>query len=100
GGAGGRGGGGVWGPAGGGRGAGVRGALPAYGRTLGDRGAVGGAAPAEAFDVRCDRSTMTQADLDAGRLIARVAVTAAQPVQRISVTLALIGDAGVMMEAA
>jgi len=78
----------------------VRRDLSAYLTTLWDLGALDGATPAEAFDVRCDRSTMTQADLDAGRLIARVAVTAAQPVQRISVTLALTGDAGVVAEAA
>lgn len=54
-------------------------------------GALAGATPAEAFTVRCDRSTMTQADIDAGRVIATVAVTAAQPIQRITVTLALAG---------
>ena len=37
-------------------------------------GGLGGATPDEAFDVRCDRTTMTQADLDAGRLIAKITV--------------------------
>jgi hypothetical protein len=52
-------------------------------------GALGGASPREAFDVRCDRSTMTQADLDAGRVIARVQFTAAHPVEQITVMLAM-----------
>jgi len=59
-------------------------------------GALDGASPAEAFEVRCDRSTMTQADIDQGRVIARVAVTAAQPVERITVTLALGGAGGLI----
>lgn len=78
----------------------VRSALTAYLTTLWDLGALDGASPAEAFDVRCDATTTTQADLDAGRLIARVAVTAAQPVQRITVTLALTGDVPSLAEAA
>ena len=52
-------------------------------------GALEGGSPAEAFSVRCDRSTMTQADIDNGRLIATISFTAAQPVQRIIVQLAL-----------
>lgn len=32
-------------------------------------GGLGGASPSEAFTVRCDRSTMSQNDIDAGRLI-------------------------------
>ena len=52
-------------------------------------GALAGAFPAEAFEVRCDRSTMTQADLDAGRVIVRVSFTAATPIVRIVVAFAL-----------
>lgn len=52
-------------------------------------GALAGATPAEAYTVRCDRSTMTQADLDAGRVIATLAFNPAHPVGRITVTLAL-----------
>lgn len=44
--------------------------------------------------VRCGRETMQQADLDAGRLIARIELQPAQPVQRIVVVLNL-RDAGV-----
>ena len=74
--------------------------LSGYLTTLWDLGALDGATPGEAFEVHCDRSTMTQADIDAGRLIVRVAVTVAQPVERITVTLTLAGDAGTISEAA
>jgi uncharacterized protein len=57
-------------------------------------GALNGASPGEAFEVRCGRQTMTQADIDAGRLIAEIIVTAAQPIERITVTLSLGGEAG------
>jgi len=53
------------------------------------QGALSGASSAEAFSVRCDRSTMTQADLDAGRVIARVEFTAASPIEQITVVLAM-----------
>jgi uncharacterized protein len=39
--------------------------------------------------VRCGRDTMTQADLDAGRLIVEIGLRPAQPVQRIVVVLNL-----------
>ena len=52
-------------------------------------GAFHGATPQEAFTVRCDRSTMTQADLDAGRVIATVQFTAAAPIERIVVVFGL-----------
>lgn len=75
--------------------------LTAFLRRLQAAGALAGASEAEAFTVRCDRSTMTQADIDAGRCIATVVFTAAQPVQRIVVTLALgAGGAGATAEAA
>jgi hypothetical protein len=57
------------------------------------QGALTGSAAAEAFEVRCDRGTMTQADLDAGRAIVRVSFTAAMPVTRIVVAFAF-SDAG------
>jgi hypothetical protein len=52
-------------------------------------GALDGASPAQAFSVRCDRSTMTQNDLDNGRLVALVTFTAAAIVETITVTLAM-----------
>ncbi|MCJ8500112.1 phage tail sheath family protein [Desulfatitalea alkaliphila] len=44
-------------------------------------GALLGTAPEQAFFVRCDRSTMTQADLDNGRLICEVGVAAVKPAE-------------------
>jgi hypothetical protein len=52
-------------------------------------GAFAGANAAQAFQVRCDRSTMTQADLDAGRLIAEISVRPAQAIEVITVRLQL-----------
>lgn len=50
-------------------------------------GALRGITPAEAFEVRCDRSTMTQADLDNGRVIVQVTVAPAMPITHITVML-------------
>lgn len=44
-------------------------------------GALLGTTPDEAFFVRCDRSTMTQADLDNGRLICEIGVAAIKPAE-------------------
>jgi hypothetical protein len=52
-------------------------------------GALAGVSAAESFEVRCDRSTMTQQDLDAGRVIARVQFVASTPLQRIVVAMAM-----------
>jgi Phage tail sheath protein FI len=54
-------------------------------------GALGGASPEEAFSVRCDRSTMSQADLDNGRLRAEVSILPLAAVERIRVVLDLSG---------
>jgi hypothetical protein len=52
-------------------------------------GALAGATPAEAFSVRCDRSTMTQNDIDNGRLVTEITVWPAHSIERITVVLAL-----------
>jgi phage tail sheath protein FI len=44
-------------------------------------GALLGATPKEAYFVRCDRSTMTQNDLDNGRLVCQVGVAAIKPAE-------------------
>jgi len=44
-------------------------------------GALLGTTPEQAYFVRCDRSTMTQADLDNGRLICLVGVAALKPAE-------------------
>ena len=59
--------------------------LTAYWR----EGGLGGATPDEAFEVRCDRSTMSQNDLDAGRLVSRITVLPVAALERITVVLAL-----------
>ena len=56
---------------------------------LWEAGALRGASPRDAFQVRCDRTTMTQDDLDAGRLVATVAFDAAAALERIHVVLTL-----------
>ncbi len=52
-------------------------------------GALRGSTPTEAFQVRCDRSTMSQNDIDNGRVIARIQFVAAAPIEQITVVLAL-----------
>lgn len=52
-------------------------------------GALDGASVTDAFAVRCDRSTMTQNDLDNGRMVAEVSFTAAATIELIRVTLAI-----------
>lgn len=61
-------------------------------------GALGGASANEAFTVRCDRSTMSQNDLDNGRLRAEIAVLPVAAVERITVVLELTGG-GVTLQA-
>ncbi|HEX8243566.1 MAG TPA: hypothetical protein VF541_08725, partial [Longimicrobium sp.] len=56
-------------------------------------GALRGRTVDDAFEVRCDRTTMTQNDLDAGRVVARVTIQPAAPVEEIVVVLA-VGEAG------
>lgn len=65
-------------------------------------GAFSGDRASEAFSVACDRSTMTQNDLDAGRLIVRVSVQPAMSIERITVVLNLgnTADAGILREVA
>jgi hypothetical protein len=51
--------------------------------------ALDGATASDAFSVRCDQTTMTQNDLDNGRLIAYVTFTAASTIETITVKLAM-----------
>ncbi|MDM0011735.1 phage tail protein [Variovorax sp. J22P168] len=59
-----------------------------------NEGAFAGATLADAFAVRCDRSTMTQADLDAGRLVVEITVRPAASIERITVVLDLNNASG------
>jgi uncharacterized protein len=52
-------------------------------------GALRGASTDEAFAVRCDRTTMSQNDLDSGRIVALVEFQSSVPIERITVVLAL-----------
>jgi len=57
-----------------------------------EAGAFRGATTKEAFFVRCDRSTMTQNDLDSGRLVCLVGVAPVEPVEYIVIEIALTSD--------
>jgi phage tail sheath protein FI len=46
------------------------------------------------YSVRCDRTTMTQADIDAGRVIAEVGFVASMSIDSISIVLALTQGTG------
>lgn len=52
-------------------------------------GALRGRTAAEAFEVRCDRTTMSQNDIDNGRVIARIQFEAAIPIDTMTVVLAM-----------
>lgn len=52
-------------------------------------GALRGQTPDAAFQVRCDRSTMTQNDIDNGRIIATIQFDAAATIEQITVVLAM-----------
>lgn len=67
----------------------IRNRLDAMMRGLFHDGAFEGASPGDAYQVRCDRSTMTQNDLDTGRVVATVQFAAAAPIETITVVLIL-----------
>ncbi len=50
-------------------------------------GRLQGTKPEEAFFVRCDRTTMTQADLDAGRLVVLVGFAEVRPAEFVIVRI-------------
>jgi hypothetical protein len=60
---------------------------------LWQRGALSGARPGEAFTVRCDRTLMTQNDLDNGRVICAIEFAPAYSIERLRVELWL-GESG------
>jgi hypothetical protein len=68
----------------------LRGEMVRFLQGLADRGALTSVKREPPFEVRCDRTTMTQADIDAGRAIMEIGFTAAYPVERILVSLNLI----------
>jgi phage tail sheath protein FI len=52
-------------------------------------GALEGTRPEQAFFVRCDRTTMTQTDIDEGRLICLVGIAAVKPAEFVIVRIGL-----------
>lgn len=70
--------------------------LAAFLNSLYNAGALRGRSADDAYRVRCDRSTMTQNDIDQGRLIATVSFQPSLPVERIVVDLA-VDEAGAMV---
>jgi phage tail sheath protein FI len=53
------------------------------------RGALQGAKPEHAFFVRCDRSTMTQEDIDNGRLICQIGIAPIKPAEFVVIRIGL-----------
>ena len=56
-------------------------------------GALAGQRPQDAFQVRCDRSTMTQQDIDDGRVLVNVMIRPAAGIEAMRIQLAM-GDGG------
>lgn len=52
-------------------------------------GALEGTKPEEAFYVKCDRTTMTQTDIDSGRLIVEIGVAPVKPAEYVIVRIGL-----------
>jgi hypothetical protein len=78
----------------------VRAALDVLGERIKRAGAIDDSA-GDGWQVICDRRSMLQADLDAGRLIAQIQLRPALPIDRIVITLTLRdGGATAMLEAA
>ena len=50
-------------------------------------GALQGAKPEQAFFVRCDRATMTQADIDNGRLICEIGIAPVKPAEFVIIRI-------------
>jgi phage tail sheath protein FI len=76
----------------------IRVALQAVGRQLYAAGALDGTSAEGAFVVVCDRRTMSQSDIDNGRLIIEVSLQPALPVERVKVLLTLVGGVAVASE--
>ena len=77
----------------------VRRLVAAYLARLYAAGAFVGATANEAYFVRCDRTTMTQNDLDSGRFVCLVGVAPAEPVEYLVLRLARDRDDTVRIEA-
>ncbi|HMH15339.1 MAG TPA: phage tail sheath subtilisin-like domain-containing protein [Edaphobacter sp.] len=58
------------------------------------RGALQGTKPEEAFFVKCDRTTMTQSDIDSGRLVCLVGMAPVRPAEFVIVRICVKTAAG------
>lgn len=67
----------------------LRASAEAFLQTLWLGGALAGDKPSRAFFVRCDRTTMTEADIAAGRVILLVGVAVVKPAEFLIIRLAL-----------
>jgi phage tail-like protein len=59
----------------------LRRSITAFLHSIWRKGALAGAHPEEAFFVKCDQSTMTQDDLEGGRLVCLVGIAPVQPAE-------------------
>ena len=59
----------------------VRASVEAFLQSVWRNGALQGARQEEAFFVRCDRATMTQADIDSGRLVCEIGIAPVKPAE-------------------
>ena len=71
----------------------VRGALMTFLTTVWRNGALQGRTQNEAFFVKCDRTTMTQDDIDNGRLVCEVGVAPVRPAEFIILRFCLVCSA-------
>jgi len=67
--------------------AGVRRSITNFLTDLWRSGAIKGATPEQAFFVRCDETTMSQADIDNGRLIAVIGVAPVRPAEFVIIRI-------------
>lgn len=68
----------------------IRSTVEAFLEGLRQRGALDGRTSRDAYEVICDESSMTPADIDSGRIVCRIGFTAAYPIQHIEVSLLLL----------
>ena len=68
-------------------------------RLLFDLGALRGKNPTDAFNVTCDRNTMTQQDLDSGRVIVQIQFNPASSIESIEVLLQMQQSAATSISA-
>ncbi len=76
----------------------VRRAVGTYLESVHRAGALAGATPGQSYFVRCGRDTMTQNDLDHGRLIAEIGVAPSQPLEYLVLQLSVESEVLVQLE--